>query len=108
MDFTKGIAQIKARGEHFSAPRIAFAKHKKPQFVLVIGDEGAILIYMEGATVVRRLFAPTAQVEHSKGVVDLMRQHPKAPITMLMDVIDQQYIRHTFPPVSVFSLDGLV
>ncbi len=78
------------------------------QFILFVGDEGAILIYMEGMTVVRRLFAPTAMPEHTRSMVELMAQHPKAPISMLFDVIDQQYIRQTFPPVSALSVEGLV
>ena len=39
---------------------------KKPgkgakRFVLIIGDEGGILIFMHGSRVMRRLFAPSAQ-----------------------------------------------
>src|SRR5688572_30641217 len=89
-----------------SAPKLS--KGKKEHFTLFVGDDGAILVYMEGRTVVRRLFAPTATLDHTRTMTELMAQHPKAPIRILMDVIDQQYIRQTFPPVSPLSVGGLV
>jgi len=81
---------------------------KKRHFAFFIGDDGAILVYMEGRTVVRRLFAPTAGLEHTKTIIELMGQHPQAPVRVFMDVIDQQYLRQTFPPVSKLSLGGIV
>lgn len=84
------------------------AKLRKQQFMLFVGDDGAILVYMEGATVVRRLFAPTATPEHTRTMIELMGQHPQAPVSLLFDVIDQQYVRQTFPPVSPLSVEGLV
>lgn len=90
------------------ARRMKAGKPRKQQFMLFIGDDGAILVYMEGATVVRRLFAPTASPEHTRTMTEMMQQHPKAPISLLFDVIDQQYVRQTFPPVSPLSVEGLV
>lgn len=86
----------------------AVSLNNQARFVFIIGDDGAILIYMEGSTVVRRLFAPTATPEHTRAMKELIEQHPKASIRLLMDVIDQQYSRHNFPPVSSFSVNGLV
>lgn len=78
------------------------------KFVLLLGDDGAILVYMQGRTVVRRLFAPSAQPDHLMGITELMRAHPGVPLYILADVLDQQYIRHSFPPVSSMSVGGLV
>lgn len=78
------------------------------RFVIILGDEGAILVYVHGKKVERRLFAPSAQPDHTAGMIELMRAHPRAPVYILADVIDQQYVRHTFPPVSSFSVAGLV
>ena len=36
-------------------------KSRARRFVLIIGDEGSILIFMHGRKVVRRLFAPSPQ-----------------------------------------------
>lgn len=83
-------------------------KGGKKRFVLLVGDEGAILIFMQGAKVVRRLFAPSAQPSHSEAMVEIMRSNPNVPLVMLLDVIDQQYVPHSFPPVSALSVGGLV
>lgn len=83
-------------------------KSGKKCFVLLIGDEGAILIFMHGTKVVRRLFAPSAQPSHSEAMVEIMQANPSVPITLLADVIDQQYVPQTFPPVSPLSVGGLV
>ena len=84
------------------------SKSKAKRFVLIVGDEGSILVSMQGAKVIRRLFAPSAQPSHSEAMVDLMKGNPSAPIYVLMDVMDQQYLPQTFPPVSSLSVGGLV
>ncbi|MDX2094861.1 MAG: hypothetical protein SFW64_02870 [Alphaproteobacteria bacterium] len=81
---------------------------RKKRFMLLIGDEGAILVFMQGSKVVRRLFAPSAQPAHSEAMVEIMRANPSVPLTLLVDVIDQQYVLQTFPPVSALSVGGLV
>lgn len=81
---------------------------KGKSFVILIGDDGAILVYMEGNKVVRRLFAPSAQPASTEAMVTLLRQHPTVPLSLLVDSIDQQYVRQSFPPVSSLSLKGLV
>ena len=78
------------------------------RFVLIVGDEGGILIFMQGKKVQRRLFAPSPQPDHTAAVVDLMRNNPNIPLYILADVLDQQYVRQTFPPVSSLSVAGLV
>lgn len=81
---------------------------KGGHFVLIIGDDGAILVFMQGSTVVRRLFAPSPRPDHTASMVELMQSNPGVPISVLADVIDQQYVRHSFPPVSSFSVNNLV
>ncbi len=78
------------------------------RFILIVGDEGGILVFMQGKKVQRRLFAPSPQPDHTAAVTELMRNHPKVPLYILADVLDQQYVRQTFPPVSSFSVAGLV
>ena len=91
-----------------SSGKKSYSGGGKKRFVLLIGDEGSILIFMHGAKVVRRLFAPSAQPSHSEAMVEIMQANPSVPIKLLVDVIDQQYVPHTFPPVSPLSVGGLV
>lgn len=83
-------------------------KSKGSNFVLIIGDDGAILVFLQGNTVVRRLFAPSPRPDHTASMIELMQGNPNVPIWVLADVIDQQYVRHSFPPVSSFSVNNLV
>ncbi len=78
------------------------------KFVLFVGDEGAILVYMRGNTVLRRLFAASPQPDHTSAVLELLNAHPKVPLSVMCDVLDQQYVRHSFPPVSALSVNNLV
>ena len=90
------------------ASKTNFKTSGRKSFTLLIGDEGAILVFMSGSTVLRRLFAASSQIEHTAAFVALMKANPNVPVSLLIDVIDQQYVRHTFPPVSPMSIAGLV
>ncbi len=89
------------------APRKTGAS-KGNKFVLLLGDEGAILTFIQGGKVTRRLFAPSPQEEHVHTLVELMQSFPKAPVYLLVDMIDQSYVRHNLPPVSPLSINKLV
>jgi hypothetical protein len=78
------------------------------RFVLLIGDDGGILVHVKDRRVQRRLFAPTAQPQHVKTMLELLAAHPKVPLRILVDVIDQQYVRQSFPPVSALGIAKLV
>lgn len=78
------------------------------QFVYLVGDEGAILVYLERGRVVHRLFAPQPTEELARDILKLFGEHPNTPIYVLVDVMDQSYVRHKLPPVSSFSLGKLV
>lgn len=80
----------------------------KAKFVLMIGDEGAILVFVQNGKVVRRLFAPSAEKEHIKPIMELLEANPQTSLCLLCDAIDQSYVRHTLPPVSPLSINKLV
>lgn len=91
-----------AKGNNKEKPR------RGGRFILLIGDEGAILTFIQGGKVTRRLFVPSPQQEHVHTMVDLMASHPSATVYVLVDMIDQSYVRHTLPPVSPLSVNKLV
>jgi hypothetical protein len=84
------------------------AKSAALRLVMIIGDEGAILVACKGNKVVRRLFSPSPQPEHMKTIIEFMEANQGSPLYILLDVIDQQYIKHSFPPVSSLSVNKLV
>lgn len=77
-------------------------------FVIVIGDEGAVLTYIKNNRVERRLFAVKADMQHTNAMRELLASAKHAPVFALLDVMDQQYVRQTFPPVSSLSLNKIV
>lgn len=84
------------------------AIRKRTCFVLVIGDDGGILTYLEKGKVSRRIFAASPEEQNIKPVLELLSSAPKAPLYVLFDTMDQSYVRHTLPPVSSFSINKLV
>lgn len=89
------------------APKLK-AKKGKPRFVFFLGDDGGILVMMQGRMVVRRLFAHEPSEESMAPLIDLLEDHPAAPLSVLVDMMDQSYVRHTLPPVSPLSVNKLV
>lgn len=81
---------------------------KSGKFILSVGDEGAILTYMQGKAVVRRLYAPTASYSDTKHFLELLQSDAKAPVSMLVDMMDQSYVQHTLPPVSPLTINNLI
>lgn len=77
-------------------------------FVVVIGDDGAVLAYIKNNRVERRLFAAKPDAQHTNAMCDLLDSAKHAPVFVLLDVMDQQYVRQTFPPVSSLSLNKIV
>lgn len=81
---------------------------KKQRFVIIIGDEGAILVFTEGRAVLRRLFAPTADIENISTFRSILEENPTVPIYVLVDMMDQSYVKHTLPPVAKLSVQKLI
>ncbi len=81
------------------------SNEKKIKFVLTIGDEGAILICMDGKTLLRRFFitSPT-----SPDFINFLSSYPDAPLYILVDLVEQAYIQQTLPPVSSFNVSKLI
>ena len=104
----KAPAAPRARKRKASAGGSTKKSSGKEKFILLVGDEGSILVYMQGVTVVRRLFAVSPQPDHTSAMLELLQKHPSVPVYVLADVMDQQYVRHSFPPVSALSVSNLV
>lgn len=81
---------------------------KSRSFILTIGDDGGILIYMEGKKVLRRMFSASPALDDVKHFDSLLRTDPQAPISILIDTMDQTYVHQTLPPVSPLSINKLI
>lgn len=74
----------------------------------MIGDEGAVLVFSEGSSVLKRLFAPTADAEHITAFRSVIEENSGVPIFALVDMMDQSYVKQTLPPVTKISVQKLI
>jgi hypothetical protein len=77
-------------------------------FVMFVGDDGAILVHYVGKLVVSRLFCPNHSDKSSEALLKIFNDFPKAPIYVLVDLLDQAYVRHTLPPVSSLGVGKII
>lgn len=96
-----GNKEIAVKGK-----RPSFAR--QPRFTLLIGDEGAILIYMKGSKVLSRQFVPDASESNLNELRETVAKDSKAPITVILDSMDQAFVQQTLPPVSSLSVQKLI
>ncbi len=78
------------------------------RFVLFVGDEGTILLYMRENVVVSRQFVPDASEQNLAELRVSLDKDPKAPFSMAIDSLDQSYVQQSLPPVSPMSVKKLI
>lgn len=78
------------------------------RFVLFIGDEGAILLYIRLNNVISRQFVPDASEQNLEELRASLDLDQKAPISVVFDNMDQNYTQQTLPPVSAMSVKKLI
>jgi ribosomal protein L39E len=102
--------QLGTSSQPSARPVVVSLRHKKRvgKFMLMIGDDGAILTYLQRGLVVKRLFAVSPAPEHTEALRALLDSDDRAPITILLDSLDQSYQRQTLPPVAKVSLNKII
>lgn len=83
-------------------------KTSSSKFILIIGDEGAVLVQMQDNVVVRRLFAQSPDPANVRSIDEALASSPQSSIVVLFDMMDQSYVRQTLPPVSSFSVGKII
>lgn len=73
------------------------------RFVLKIGDEGAALIKMTGKVVEDAWFVSSDAEEGPEGLRGFITAEPRAPVYVLMDVLEQMYREEELPQVGAFD-----
>jgi hypothetical protein len=81
---------------------------EKRKFILLIGDEGAILTHIVGKKLQARLFATLGSESDLQKFRDLLAMEVKTSISILVDVADQTYTHQSLPAVSSFGINKLV
>lgn len=81
---------------------------KQEKLILSVGDEGAILTHFKGKILIKRLFCPSPSSNVLQEFKKYFFSFPKVPVYLLVDVLDQTYLRHALPPVSSLNLKSLI
>lgn len=78
------------------------------KYALIIGDEGAILIYVVGKVVQSRNFIANATSENLREFETILSKDTKAPIFMIVDSMDQSFVQQSLPPISPLGVKKLI
>ncbi|MBY0429613.1 MAG: hypothetical protein K2Q10_00325 [Rhodospirillales bacterium] len=78
----------------------------KKKFVLVIGDEGAVLTLIQGRTIKDAWFA--SRDEGPQALLGTLDEDRSAPLLVLCDVLEQMYREETLPPTSFIDRPKVV
>jgi hypothetical protein len=70
------------------------------KFVLTIGDDGAILVYFSGSKITNAWFVPADAPEGPEGVTPFLALNNRAPVLILVDMLEQMYREENLPPVN--------
>lgn len=79
----------------------------KENFVITIGDFGAIIALHNGNTIKSSTFIETLNDESKVTLKNLFDEHKSPPITILLDNLDQTYKKKSYPLVSLTSLKSI-
>jgi hypothetical protein len=68
--------------------------------VMIIGNEGAVLVRMNGRSIAERRYVPMPDPDGAAMVNEVFHADRRAPVTVLLDVLEQHYREATIPNVN--------
>jgi len=80
----------------------ALTPQPKKSFVLIVGDDGTILA-THGVRGAAGLFTPKFDDSATMRIVEMLRRNSRAPVALLLDVLEQNYRREAVPKVNYFD-----
>lgn len=87
------------------APALRFSGR---QIVGIVGNEGAVFVRLSGRQVLDHRYVPTPDPDGADAVQDLLAQDRKAPVTLLIDVLEQHYRETSIPKLNWFDRRKLI
>jgi hypothetical protein len=87
---------------------VSLALLEKKKFILIVGDDGAILTLVDKTKVEKRLFALSASLTDRREFNALITKYPNVPIYLLLDTMEQSYTKQTLPAVGSLAIGKLV
>lgn len=81
---------------------------KGRRFVVLLGDEGAVLVHISGRQVRHRSFSPRPDREAAAVMIDTLTKEPATPVRILVDLMEQQYREVQIPRVGAWDRPKVV
>ncbi|MEZ5690737.1 MAG: hypothetical protein R3D71_03605 [Rickettsiales bacterium] len=78
------------------------------KYGIIIGDEGAVLIYVVGKDVKSRNFIAQASHDNLKEFHNILAKDKEAPIYLIIDSMDQNFSQQSLPPISALGVRKLI
>jgi len=85
---------------------VGLGKNKK--FILMIGDDGAVLVLIDNNKVEKRLFTKSASLSDRREFNAILSIHPNVPVCLTIDIMEQSYTKQVLPAVSAMAIGKLV
>ena len=80
----------------------------KTVFNFFVGDEGTVISFIVNGIIEDKFFCTDTNSDGMVKLTELLKEHPNAPTSILLDSIDQSYQSQSFPPVAKLSVQKLV
>lgn len=78
------------------------------RFVLLVGEEGAVLTHMRRNRLLGRCFSHAPDAPEMSAMQDMVTGAAGVPLYILFDTVDQSYVQQQLPPVTALSIKRLV
>lgn len=105
---TKLIGKFKRHPKKTRSQAGRFKFIKKTAFVLLIGDDGAILVLLRKGMVEGRWFAPEPKEEHFEVFNRAVLGYANVPCIVFLDTLDQAYLQQNLPPVNRLGVQAII
>lgn len=77
-------------------------------FTLTIGNEGALLILHSQKTVKSKILIKTLSQNEKFQTLQIFKENSRAPIYILLDNAEQNYVKKVYPPVNILDLQQII
>jgi hypothetical protein len=81
---------------------------KKKKFVIMAGDDGAVLVLINEGKVEKRLFTKSASLSDRREFNSVLLKYPDVPVRLTIDIMEQSYTKQSLPAVSSLAISKLV
>lgn len=84
-----------------------FFNKSKTSFLISVGEEGAVVVYIKGRSIHSKFFVKSTQDHDVQRLSQLLADDINAKIYILIDTLDQAYVQKNIPSISALNVEGI-